>query len=64
MMQEEVPGLLDILQQKGLADHVDLLEHCDAPLQDNVYSEMHSILSRLCEGKLSSWQTRNVTGPS
>lgn len=62
MMQEEVPDLLKILQQKGLADRVDLLDLCDPTSQDNVYSEMHNILSRFCEGKMGSWQGRNVTG--
>ncbi|KAL3145746.1 hypothetical protein ABBQ38_015126 [Trebouxia sp. C0009 RCD-2024] len=61
-MQEEVPDLLKILQQKGLADRVDLLDLCDPTSQDNVYSEMHNILSRFCEGKMGSWQGRNVTG--
>lgn len=61
-MQKEVPDLLDILQQKGWADHVDLLEHCDPATKDNVYLDMHNILSRLCEGKTGSWQGRNVTG--
>ena len=61
-MQKEVPDLLDILQQKGWADHVDLLEHCDSTAQDNVYLDMHNILSRLCEGKIGSWQGRNITG--
>ncbi|KAL3156076.1 hypothetical protein ABBQ32_013064 [Trebouxia sp. C0010 RCD-2024] len=61
-MQEEVPDLLEILQQKGLADRVDLLDLCDHTSQDNVYAEMHSIMSRLCEGKMGSWQGRNVTG--
>lgn len=62
VMQEEVPDLLEILQQKGLADRVDLLDLCDHTSQDNVYAEMHSIMSRLCEGKMGSWQGRNVTG--
>lgn len=57
-----MPDLLDILQQKGWADHVDLLEHCDPATKDNVYLDMHNILSRLCEGKTGSWQGRNVTG--
>ena len=61
-LQEEVPDLLEILQQKGLAEHVDLLDLCNPSAPDNVYSEMHSILSRLCEGKMGSWQGRNVTG--
>ena len=61
-MQKEVPDLLDILQQKGWADHVDLLDHCDSSAQDKVYLDMHNILSRLCEGKIGSWQGRSVTG--
>lgn len=61
-MQKEVPDLLDMLQQKGWADHVDLLVPSNSTTQDNVYLDMHSILSRLCEGKLGSWQGRNVTG--
>ena len=70
ILQREVPDLLEILQQKGLADQVGLLEHAtsavdersDSLEQENLYFSMHSILARICEGKASSWQGRNTAG--
>ena len=69
-LQKEVPDLLEILQQKGLADQVGLLEHANLPStggQDatehaSLYQRMHSILARICEGKPNSWQGRNIAG--
>jgi len=53
-VQKEAPGLLDILQQKGLADQVDLLEHVksshaqdgEGTEQTCLYDSLHTIFLR------------------
>lgn len=61
-LQQEVPELLELLQQKGLADQMDLLEHVSqaqdtlTPKQDSLYGSVHNILARVC--KANSWQGR------
>ena len=66
-MQSEAPDLLELLQQKGLADEVDMLDSISNAAQEDqqqassVYDKMHAILSKLCEGKAgSSWQGRGL----
>lgn len=66
-LQSEAPDLLDLLQQTGLADDVDMLDAAsNNPDEDEqqtrgVYDKMHAILSRVCEGKTgSSWQGRGL----
>ena len=68
-MQREVPDLLEMLKQKGLADQVGLLdESTSANLEDgeaeDKYARMHRILARVCEGegKSNSWQGCNASG--
>ncbi|DBA80496.1 hypothetical protein WJX77_011409 [Trebouxia sp. C0004] len=64
VLQKEVPDLLDILQQKGLADHVNLLEHANSSHaqdaegteQTCLYDSVHTILAKAC--KANSWQGR------
>ena len=64
LIQTEAPDLLEILQQKGLAEHVELLRTGSEPnpeAQDNtqqasLYSSMHDILARICEGNAGRWQ--------
>jgi len=47
-VQKEAPGLLDILQQKGLADQVDLLEHVKSShAQDGEGTEQTCLYDRL-----------------
>ena len=63
-VQKEAPDLLDILQQKGLADQVDLLEHAkschaqdsEGTEQTSLYDSVHTILAKAC--KANSWQGR------
>jgi len=64
-----VPDLLDILQQKGLADQVDLLEHAkschaqgsEGTEQTCLYDSVHTILAKAC--KANSWQGRTAGAP-
>lgn len=66
VLQKEVPDLLDILQQKGLADQIDLLEHAKSShAQDSegaeqtcLYDSVHTILAKAC--KANSWQGRTA----
>lgn len=68
-VQKEVPDLLEILQQKGLADQVDLLEHAkcshaqdsEGPEQTCLYDSVHNILAKAC--KANSWQGRIAGAP-
>ena len=68
-MQKEAPDLLDVLQQKGLADQVDLLEHAksshaqdsEGTEQTNLYDSVHTILAKAC--KANSWQGRTAGAP-
>lgn len=68
-MQKEVPDLLDILQQKGLADQVDLLEHANSSHthvsegteETCLYDSLHTILAKAC--KANSWQGRTAGAP-
>ena len=68
-VQKEVPDLLEILQQKGLADQVGLLEHAKSShAQDSegleqtcLYDSVHNILAKAC--KANSWQGR-IAGAS
>ncbi len=68
-VQKEAPDLLDILQQKGLADQVDLLEHAksshaldsEGTEQMCLYDSMHTILAKAC--KANSWQGRTAGAP-
>lgn len=59
--------MLDLLQQKGLADEVDVLDPSGSNSEEeqqqagSVYDKMHAILGRVCEGKAgSSWQGRGL----
>lgn len=68
-MQKEAPGLLDILQLKGMADQVDLLEHAksshahdgEGTEETCLYDSLHIILSKAC--KANSWQGRIAGAP-
>lgn len=66
-VQTDAPDLLELLQQKGLADDINMLDTFRGNPDDNpdqagsVYDTLHAILSKVCDGQSgSSWQGRGL----